>query len=118
MTWKCSTCGFENDKIKTICDGGCGYIRFGKVILTSKVTRRCVELNIDTSFGKNLLAFAGEDARFASEPQFHVMKDTTVGKWFIVPDEAVKNPTFLNGFILSAKAALRSGLIISVGPER
>ena len=119
MAWKCSTCGFENEPSKTICDGGCGYIRFGIVVFTAKSTGCSVKMGVDTSVGKRLLAtFAGDDARYASEPQFHLAKDMSLGKWFVIHDSAAKNPTFLNGSTLSAKSPLDSGSLLSIGPER
>jgi len=76
-------------------------------------------MGIDTRIGKRLLAtFAGDDAQYASDPQFHLVKDMSLGRWLILPDGAAKNPTFLNGRTLSEKTTLENGAVISVGPER
>ncbi len=76
-------------------------------------------MTIDTEVGRYLLAFAGEDARFAANPQFRLQRHSGLKSWAVVHDAAARNPTFLNGLALPAEAAaVKTGDVLSVGPER
>jgi hypothetical protein len=118
MTWKCPDCGFENDDGKRACEGGCGYAKVGRLILESATTGKRVPVAINTDFTKQLLlAFAGEDAKYASAPQFSVSKRPGEG-WFIEHASGAKNPTFLNGAELSSRVQVADGDVVSIGPEK
>jgi hypothetical protein len=76
-------------------------------------------MTIDTLVSRYLLtAVVGEDARFASAEQYEILRHPDRG-WNIRHCPAAANPTFVNGFALDeAPRPLRSGDLISVGPER
>ena len=119
MQWKCANCGFENSPGKSVCEGGCGNARFGKLVLIGSETGKSLCMTIDTIVGKRLLSgIGGEDSRYASEPQFHFVKDLTHGRWLVVHDSGAKNPTFLNGRLLSAPTPIEAEAVLTIGPER
>lgn len=67
------------------------------LVLTSKQTGEKVRFNIDTDIGmSHLSGVGGEDAKFASSPQFRVKKHDD-GGWCIVSLDRVQNPTYYNG---------------------
>ena len=88
-------------------------------MLTASATGKTMTLGVDTVVGKGTLRPLGApDYIYASEPQFHILREVTTGEWIVVPDGAAKNPTFLNGGALAGKSALRDGAILSIGPAR
>jgi hypothetical protein len=120
MGWKCSRCGTDNDEHATVCHGMCGYVRFGKLILVSSETGEEVRMNVDTPVGKSLLKrLVGDEARFASEPQFQLRRSEAQSAWVIVPDEKAVNATYVNG----AKAEgcgvkIDNGAEITIGTDK
>jgi hypothetical protein len=119
--WKCPSCGFDNDAGVRECQGGCGYEAIpGKLTLVAVATGREISISITTSFGKDLLrAFAGEDAVYASNPQFLIKKDHTAGGWFLEHAATAKNPTFVNGTSAAAgRCKLESDTCVTLGPEK
>lgn len=119
MSWKCKNCGFEvNPEGKVACEA-CGYREGVVLVLQSSQTAAQIRIRITTTVGKHLLqTFAGEETRFASERQFHVARDPDTGAWMIEHAPDAKNPTFLNGSKLEARASLEPGACISIGPEK
>lgn len=122
MPWKCPRCGFEdNPEASRNCDGGCGHVRFAKrVVLIACETNRQIVMSVDTTVDKHLLrSFAGDDAAYASSPQFRIYKDAALGGWALEHDAAAKNPTFCNGAAVSGGTVLLSdGCTVSIGPDR
>jgi hypothetical protein len=122
MSWKCPCCGYEaNGDDSRLCAGGCGYVRLPRiVVLTSNSTGKQITLSVETTVGKYLLrSFAGDEAVYASEPQFAIYKDTALASWAIKHLEGAKNPTFCDGVcILTAPAPLHDGSVVSIGSER
>lgn len=121
MPWKCPSCGFDNAEETDECAGGCGYTPIpSQLRLTSQVTGRLLAISITTMFGKNLLlSFAGDDAIYASEPQFMIRKDTVRGGWFIEHVTTAKNPTFVNGAPTGGDPRkLDATNVVSIGPEK
>ena len=102
-----------------MCEGGCGNARFGKLVLIGSETGKSLRMTIDTIVGKHLLSgIGGDDSRYASEPQFHFVKDLAFGRWLVVHDSSAKNPTFLNGRLLSVPTPLEAEAVLTIGPER
>jgi hypothetical protein len=77
-------------------------------------------MSLDTTVGKYLLrSLVGEDAKFASEPQYKIYKDETLGSWAVQHMHGAKNPTFCNGVdIGTTPMGLEDGSIISIGSEQ
>ena len=120
MTWKCPQCGFGNTAACSRTCEGCGHVNFGHVLLLSVDTAKQIRMSIDTAVGQGLLkSFAGDDAKYASDPQFRLYKDTTLAAWAIAKIPTAKNPTFLNGSPLSdAPTPLTEGAVISIGADK
>ena len=121
MSWKCPDCGSANADDARNCAGGCGYVRLARtVVLLASDTGKQIALSIDTTLGKYLLqSFAGDDAVFASEPQFKIYKDLARGCWAIQHVDGAKNPTFCDGVSIAAgPMPLNDGSVVSIGAER
>jgi hypothetical protein len=88
-------------------------------VLTGTATGKSICMTIDTTVGKRLLSgIGGDDSRYASEPQFHFVKDSTIGRWLVVHDSGAKNPTFLNGRHLTVPTSVEREALLTIGPER
>ncbi|NBQ67632.1 MAG: hypothetical protein EBU46_01895 [Nitrosomonadaceae bacterium] len=88
-------------------------------MLIGTETGKCISMTIDTIVGKRLLSgIGGDDSRYASEPQFHLVKDLAHGRWLVVHDSGAKNPTFLNGRLLSVPTPIEAEAVLTIGPER
>jgi hypothetical protein len=101
------------------CDS-CGDVRYGRLVLRCVGSEGALVANLDTEVGAGLLrTLSADDARFASSPQFTLMRDAELGSWAIRANESAVNPTFLNGAaVAGGPAAIRDGDVISIGPER
>lgn len=76
-------------------------------------------MGVDTAVGKASIRPLGDpDFVYASDPQFHILRDSVTGEWVVVPDGAAKNPTHLDGRALSGKTLLRDGANLTIGPAR
>ena len=120
MPWKCPDCGFETlTGTHGIC-GGCGSVHFGRLILVRESDGAKLSVSVDTEIGKRLLEkVGGEDAQFASSPQFTVKKDDTLGGWVLSHASSARNQTFLNGSAIpGGPALLKDGDTLSIGPEK
>jgi hypothetical protein len=122
MTWKCPNCGFDaNPGTTAECEGGCGYLRLpDELLLISEATTQTLRMRIDTPVGRQLLLrTAGEEGRYASDPQFHVGKAPELGGWAIRHDPEARNPTFLDGVALGlSPSRLAPGAFVSIGPDK
>lgn len=121
MHWKCPSCGYDNAEATEECAGGCGYISIPACLrLKSEVTGKVLAISITTTFGKSLLlSFAGDDAVYASEPQFMIRKDTRRGGWFLEHAPNAKNPTWVNGAAVGGESQkLDATHVVSIGPEK
>ncbi|HEV7221699.1 MAG TPA: hypothetical protein VGN42_03305 [Pirellulales bacterium] len=89
-------------------------------MLVATGTDRQIAIAVDTTVGKFLLqSFPGDDASYASDPQFKVYKDAELGCWALRHCDTAKNPTFCNGANASdGPVALDDGAIVSIGAER
>lgn len=97
----------------------CGYVRFGRIILLS-LTGEEIRLNIDGPVGKALLKRAvGEEARFASEPQFHLKRCEDNATWLIKQEPKAMNPTMVNGIAITGEGTkLAAGSEVTIGPDK
>lgn len=121
MPWKCPSCGFDNADGTVECDGGCGHVPVpAQLSLTALSTGKLLTIAITTTFGKSLLqSFAGDEAIYASEPQFVVRKDCARGGWFLEHATTAKNPTFVNGSPAGGeRAKLEQSHVVSIGPAK
>ena len=120
MTWKCPQCGFAANPERVRTCEGCGHVHFGNIVLVSAETGKQIRMSIDTTVGQGILkTFAGDDAKYASDPQFRLYKDATLASWAIAKIPTAHNPTFLNGSPLTdAPAKLEDGAVISIGAEK
>ena len=121
MRWKCPSCGFDNDVPHPECKGGCGYEPIPmKLSLVAATTGKAMTISITTTFCKDLLrSFAGDEAVYASNPQFVIKKDVEAGGWFLEHAPSAKNPTFVNGSTaVSAHCKLQGSHFVTIGPEK
>lgn len=119
MAWKCQQCGHENDGSGNTCQG-CGTVRPGNVVLVSEATGKKASMRINTDVGKYLFrSLVGDDAKYASDPQFHLMCDRATGVWTIQHDGKARNPTFLDGTQLPGEpTALSDGGVVTIGADK
>lgn len=118
MIAKCPKCGTENSDNCSACKA-CGYLRPTRVVLTCATTGKELAIGVDTAVGRGCLKLLGDpDSIFASDPQFHILRDQSSGEWLVLHDSGAKNPTFLNGTALSTKCTLRDGAYLTLGPSK
>ena len=86
------------------------------LVLVSEETGQEKTFNLKQFLGKSLLqSFAGEDAKYAGEPQFSVFPNADK-EWVLEKDEKAENPTFYNGAELTEDTVvLKNGDTISIG---
>lgn len=120
MPWKCPQCGMQNDESEDACVGMCGHMRLSRLVLTAVVSGYEMRFNVDSEVGRTgLQKAAGEEARFASQPQFKVFRAPGNPVWLISHCASATNPTFLNGKALGTDAQpLGDSDTVSVGPKR
>ena len=121
MQWKCPSCGFENAADQRECQGGCGYEAIpSKMTLSAVATGKELGITITTQFGKDLLrSFAGDDAMYASSPQFIIVKDPGGGGWFIEHATTAKNPTFVSGITaVGLRRKLEVSSYVTIGLDK
>lgn len=119
MSWRCPQCGVENEDAVDVCAGMCGHARLTRLVLTATSGQE-IRFNVDTEVGRvGLQKVCGEEARFASQPQFRVLRDTTTPRWLISHMPTATNITCLNAKPLSAELQpLKNGDVISIGTKR
>jgi len=118
MFWNCPKCGTENAADRGVCLA-CNHARASRVTLTAVATGNLLAMTLDTAIGKASLRPLGDpDYIYASEPQFHILRDPGSGQWLVLPDGAAKNPTCLDGRALLSKEVLHDRAVISIGPAR
>ena len=121
MAWKCSDCGYPDIPDEVVTCPGCGYVKCpASVSLTSPATGKSMSIRINTDVGKYMLKpYVGDDYRYASDPQFRIVKQASAGQWIVQHMPGAKNPTFYNGAELPESGqALEEGGVISIGPEK
>lgn len=77
-------------------------------------------MNIDGPVGKSLLRRAvGDDARFASEPQFHLSRCEDNSSWLIRQEAKAVNATLMNGVAITEEGTkLTTGAEITIGVDK
>jgi hypothetical protein len=120
MSWKCPQCGFAANAERVRTCEGCGHVHFGNIVLVSVDTAKQIRMSIDTAVGQGILkTFVGDDAKYASDPQFRLYRDAALACWAITKIPTAKNATFLNGSPLSdSPAPLAEGAVISIGADK
>ena len=120
MAWTCSKCGQEN-RVDTprVCEA-CGAVILGSIVLTGEAGKEIV-LRMDADVGKaTMRSLAGDDGRFASDPQFRLKKDEALKAWTIITNKSATNPTALNGTPCpdDAPTPIKSGDTIAIGSRK
>jgi hypothetical protein len=120
MTWICPSCGVENASSARACAICLRPQKEVTVVLTSTATGQALVVRIPTVFGRRLLGrFAGDDARFASEAQFELIRDELTADWLVRHHEDARHPTFYDGAALGPiPVPLGDGGTLSIGPAR
>lgn len=120
MFWKCPQCGLENNEAIDTCAGMCGHFWHTRLVLRLLSNGREIRLNLDSKVGRRALHSAGDpDAKFASQPQFSLIRDKTEAKWMILHQPSATNPTFVNGLPLPESAKqLHEADVVSVGADK
>jgi len=119
MSWKCSSCGFDNESTVTVC-ASCAAARPAKLKLLGPDGNGLVTAGITTEVGRRLLSkSASDEIRFVSDPQFKLIKDPASGTWQIYHVAEAKNMTHLNGTPLGDQTLpLEDGSVVTVGPDK
>ena len=119
MTWKCSSCGFENEPTSNVC-ASCAAARPAKLKLLGSDGNSLMTAGITTEVGRRLLSKSTSDEiRFLSDPQFKLIKDPASGTWQICHVTEAKNMTHVNGVPLADQVLpLEDGSVVTVGPDK
>lgn len=118
MSWHCTECGHHNVLVLPACDG-CGFLRVPAVLeLRGQASDRPLAIRTAMTLGQRALKqLVGDEARFLSEPQFGIRKETS--GWYISALPDAKNPTLFNGRQLSMVALeVTEGGVISLPKDR
>ncbi len=121
MKRKCQVCGTLNEISTGPCQGGCGHVFMSELVcLTCARTGRSRQVRITTQFGRRLLSMiVGDEAVYASEPQFEILKDTSAGLWLLRHSIDATHLTYYNGVPVREKSvSIVSGGRISIGRDR
>ena len=116
--WKCPSCGIHNRDTAPVCMG-CSFSELCPLVLDSVDTGKTETLRAPLEITQAWLkAFAGEDAQFASSPQFRLLRNGE-NQWMLQPVARAKNPTFLNGRDPGeGPVALNDGDTLSIGSRK
>ena len=118
MTSICPKCRSRNPGGTTLC-AECGHVRMPeRVVLIGDRSGRPLRMHVSTTVGRRLLqGVVGHEARFASESQFRIVKDPSIG-WVVAHEPCAANPTYYNGAKVGVETpALEHGSVITVGPD-
>lgn len=120
MAWQCPWCGTENWDVMIDCIG-CDVSRAARrLVLESENLHKSLRMHISTTVGRALLkSIAGEEAVYASDPQFEVIKDEATGIWRIRHLPSAKNRTYYNGVPLGTEAVpIETSGVVSIGAQQ
>lgn len=120
MPWECGRCHFDANRDEDRQCQACLRRRMAKaVVLVDAASGREQRTNLATPVGRRLLRRIAEDAHYASDPQFDLLRDDTAGSWLVRHSSSAANPTYYDGRPLGAEPLpVEDGGTISVGPER
>ena len=121
-TWKCPQDGMEVPLTDRKCPT-CGYANMPRcVTLHSEKTDKSAKIEVTTRIGRAVFKqrFADEDAQFAADEQFEIVRDQTDRcAWLLRPVSGVRNATHYNGDeVPPAGCELTEGGVITVGKSR
>jgi hypothetical protein len=90
------------------------------VQIACKRTGRARQIRITTQFGRRVLSMIADDeAIYASEPQFEILKDTASGLWLLRHAAEATHPTYYDGRPVDGDPVpILTGGRISIGPDR
>lgn len=116
--WKCPSCGIHNKDSAPVCLG-CSYSEICPLVLESKDTGKTETLRAPLEITQAWLrSFGGEDAQFASSPQFKLSRNGE-NQWLLETVRRAKNPTFINGKeALDGNTPLNHEDMISIGSRK
>ena len=121
-TWKCPNDGLEWDFSKYRKCPTCGYVNMPACVsLVSAKTGKGADIGSSTRLGKAVFQqrFADDDAQFAAEEQFEIVRDTDAAVWLVRPITGTRNPTYYNGAAVPAAGCeLTEGGVITVGKSK
>jgi hypothetical protein len=122
-TWKCPNDGLEWDRAKHRKCPTCGYVNMPAcVTLESANTGKGADIGASTKLGRAVFRqrFADDDAQFAADEQFEIVRDDVVAlAWVIRPVAGTKNTTCYNGAeVPPGGVELADGGVITVGRTR
>lgn len=84
-----------------------------KLVKICFVDAEVLTVRVDTALGKNHFLKTHEDAKFLSNPQFHLARSGT--EWTIRHDPAATNATLVDGVVPEGAVPLRDGMVVAVG---
>ncbi len=121
-TWKCPNDGLEWDLLKYRKCPTCGHPNMPACVsLVSARTGRAADIGSSTRLGRAVFKqrFADDDARFAAEEQFEIVRDTDTALWVVRPIEGARNPTHYNGAVVPPDGCeLAEGGVLTVGKSK
>ena len=120
MPWECGHCHFDaNPDADRQCQA-CLRRRIARsVVLVDKSSGREQRTNLAASVGRRLLRKISDDAHYASDPQFDLLRDEEAGAWLVRHCGTAANPTYYDGRPLGGDPQpIDEGGAISVGAER
>jgi hypothetical protein len=118
--WKCEQCGHENAGGDARC-ASCGLATVSRRLrLICSATGQSLVTTQTLRIGSALLKRFGDEAVYASEPQFELRRDVSVGAWTLAHCSGAKNATCLAGLRLVNGVAmpLKTGDIVEIGPGK
>jgi hypothetical protein len=120
MAWTCGKCGQKNQvDMPRVCEA-CGAVVLGVIVLTGESGKE-IALRLDADIGKiTMRSLAGEEGRFASDPQFRLKKDDALKSWTVIPNKSATNPTVANGAPCpdDTPMPVKSGDTIAIGSRK
>lgn len=120
MPWECGQCHFDANRDEDRQCQACMRRRMPKgVVLVDVASGREQRTNLPTPVGRRLLRKIAEEAHFASDPQFDLIRDDAAGAWLLRHSASATNPTYYDGRPVGTDPhPIEDGGAISVGPER
>ncbi len=120
-TWKCPQCGMDWAVSNRKCPAD-GYVNMPACVsLVSAKTGKVADISASARLGKAVFKqrFADDDAQFASDEQFEIVRDTDAVAWVLRHVAGARNPTYYNGAeVPPGGCELVTGGVISVGKSR
>lgn len=120
-TWKCPQCGMDWAVSYRKCPAD-GYVNMPACVsLVSAKTGKGATLTATARLGKAVFKhrFADDDAQYAADEQFEIVRDTDAAAWYLRPFAGARNPTYYNGAeVPPTGCELSDGGVITIGKSR